>query len=197
VDFEALAKYWDKDKRLIRASNGQIVWDYSERGYFTMDTPAAQAVIGFGGGREHNLGDCVIRYDKPFANIYVAAKDRGQTLATARQWVILALARTQDKGAVIEETSMDPLVKAPAPEAKGRPEDRIADMLKNPTLLIEPVKATLTVKRAGPFKAYALDHDGCKPEKATEIPVAQAAGAQQITLDGAQYRTMYYVIEFE
>jgi len=41
VAMTGLDKYWDREKKVLCASNGQIVWDYSERGSFAVDTPAA------------------------------------------------------------------------------------------------------------------------------------------------------------
>lgn len=196
VEMSELPKYWDAEQRLLRASNGQILWDYSGRGFFTVDTPAAQAIIGFGGGREHALGDVAVRYDNAFANVYVAAQKPGQTLAKADQIVILTIARTANRGDLLEETCMELLERGRRESKAKSPADKRADDLANPRLLVEPVVATVTLKRAEPCRVFALDHDGCRPAQAVPVPVTKTAAGQQFVLDGTRYRTPYYVVDF-
>jgi hypothetical protein len=197
VAMSNLYKYWDREKKVIHASNGQIVWDYSGRGFFTVDTPAAAAVIGFGGGRRHDLTDVSVQYDNPFANVYLAASRQDQTLADADQVVIMTLARTANQGHILEETEMAPLVRGRRDSRARTPEDKRADYLANPRLLIEPVKATVTLKWQDSCRVYALDHDGCKPAAASEIKVENTRDGQRFTLDGRQTRAMYYLVDFE
>jgi hypothetical protein len=187
-----VAKYWDQEKKVIRASNGQVVWDYAGRGFITVDTPVGGAVIGFGGEREHALSDMTIRYDNPFANVYVVAEKPGQTLANAEQLIILTMARTANKGDVYEETHSTPLVSRAVERTARGAEHQREEYMSNPTLIIEPVKTAITWKDARPFKVYALDHDGCKTARPIEVPVSN----RQFVLDGAKYQTMYYAVEF-
>jgi hypothetical protein len=196
VKMSNLDKYWDREKKVIRASTGQIVWDYSGRGFFTVDTPAAAAVIGFGGGSNHELTDVSVQYDNPFANVYLAARRQGQTLADADQVVIMTLARTANQGDILEETEMAPLVRGQRDSRARTPEDKRADYLANPRLLVEPVKANITLKRQDSCRVYALDHDGCKPATAREIRVESTSDGVRFTLDGHQTRTLYYLVEF-
>jgi hypothetical protein len=192
VEMSQVARYWDQEKKVIRASNGQVVWDYAGRGFITVDTPVGAAVIGFGGGREHALSDMTIRYDNPFANVYVVAAKPEQTLANAEQLIILTMARTANKGDVYEETRSTPLVKRVVERKARGAEQQREEYLSNPTLIVEPVKATITLAGTRPFRVCALDHDGCKPATPVELPV----GNRQFTLDGAKYQTMYYLVEF-
>jgi len=197
IETADLSRHWDKEGRLIRASNGQIVWDYSGRGFFTVDTPAGQAVIGFGGGRAHALSDVTVSYDNPFANVYVVPADRGETLADARRLLIMALGRTADRGDVLEETALRPFHRPEQQWPGGGRDGVIRHMLGNPTLIFEPVALTVTLKRDEPCRVYALDPDGRLPETPVEVPVERTAGGQWLRLDGSRYRTMYYLIEFE
>ena len=193
-----LNRYWDRERRLIRASNGQIVWDYSGRGFFTVDTDAGQAVIGFGGGeREHALSDVSIAYDAPFANVYVVPRRPGETLANARSLVVMVLGRTADEGDVLEETTITPLATADRPHPGGGRQGAIRHWIENPVLLFEPVRATLTLRRDEAFRVYALDHDGRLPRPPHEVPVTRTQEGLQFTLDGARYDTMYYLVEFD
>jgi hypothetical protein len=133
-----------------------------------------------------------IRYDNPFANVYVVAAKPEQTLANAEQLIILTMARTANKGDVYEETRSTPLVKRVVERKARGAEQQREEYLSNPTLILEPVKATITLAGTRPFRVCALDHDGCKPATPVELPV----GNRQFTLDGAKYQTMYYLVEF-
>ena len=190
-----LDRYWDREKRVIRASNDQIEWDYSGRGFFTVDAPGGQAVIGFGGGRRHSLGDVELSYDAPFANVYVVPRRRGETLADARSLLIMVLGRTADRGDVLEETAMQPLKTEERPYPGGGREGAIRHWLENPALLFEPVRATVTLKGRRNARVYALDHDGRKPADAMEIPVERTGGGVRFTLDGAKSEAVYYLVE--
>jgi hypothetical protein len=195
VETPGLDACWDKTRRIIRATTGQIVWDYSRRGFFTVDTPASKAVIGYGGGRLHEFDGVSIEYDKPFANVYIAAQKPGQTLANADAIVILVLARTANKGDILEETSMRELHREDI-QLTGSKEKKTATLMANPRLIIEPVTATITFDRKSPCRVYALDHDGCKPAAACEIQVESTRDGQRFTLDGHQTQTLYYLVDF-
>jgi hypothetical protein len=197
VEMSRLDKYWDRAARVIRASNGQIVWDYSSRGFFTVDTPAAAAVIGFGGGRQHELTHVSVRYDNPFANVYLTARNPGQTLVDADQVVIMTLARTANQGDVLEETEMAPLVRDKRDSSARTPEQKRTDYLAHPRLLIEPVRATVILKRTKPCRVYALDHDGCSPAAVREIAVEHTRDGQRFVLDGHRTQAVYYLVAFD
>ena len=47
VDF---AKYWDKDKKVVRSLTGELTWDYG-RQLVTVGTPKTQAIVGRTGGQ--------------------------------------------------------------------------------------------------------------------------------------------------
>ncbi len=205
-----LDRYWDRERRIIRASNGQIVWDYSGRGFFTVDTEAGQAVIGFGGGRQHVLSDVTVSYDVPFANVYVVPRHPGETVAEARSLVILVLGRTADEGDVLEEGAMTPFRTVEPPHTDGGRAEAIRHWIENPVLIFEPVRATLTLSHehgiSNPFhqtgqwpsfRVYALDHDGRLPAEPVQVPVMRTADGQQFVLDGSRYQTMYYLVTFE
>lgn len=190
-----LGRYWDREKSIIRASNGQILWDYSGRGFFTVDTPGGQAVVGFGGGRRHILGGVELSYDVPFANVYLVPRRPGETLVNAGSLLLMVLGRTADRGDVLEETTITPLKTTEAPHPGGGRAGAIRHWTENPTLLFEPVNLTVTLKRDAPCRVYVLDHDGRRTADAVEIPVRRTPDGMQFTVDGAKYRTMYYLLE--
>ena len=142
-------------------------------------------------------GDCQLFDLKTKVNVYVAASIQDQKLADANQVVIMTLARTANQGDILEETEMAPLVRGRRDSRARTPEDKRADYLANPRLLVEPVKAIVTLKWQDSCRVYALDHDGCKPAAASEIKVENTRDGQRFTLDGRQTRAMYYLVDFE
>ena len=63
-------------------------------------------------------------------------------------------------------------------------------------VVLEPVAVTIELKRKGPCRVFALDHGGRKTDPPVEVPVEQTADGCRIVLDGAKYRTPYYVVGF-
>ena len=57
-------------------------------------------------------------------------------------------------------------------------------------ILMEPVKAHVTLKRAGTPQVFALDHDG----KITATKIAVKNGGFEI--DGARDKTPYYLVRY-
>ena len=55
---------------------------------------------------------------------------------------------------------------------------------------MEPVKAAITISKAGAPKLTLLDHDGLR----TQTTLAVKDGT--FTIDGARDKTPYYLIEF-
>ena len=173
--------YIDEEAHTVRSTTGQLLWDVSGEGYFTVDTPGTKGVVGYGGGRSHELGEVTIEQGSPYAHIYVTATDKDAEIATDDSLLVTAMARMVDKGTEFDAFSEAPLVRVPP---------------KVGPLLIEPVRATITIKRDGPCRVYALDHDGRKPADAAEIPVEKTPDGLRFTVDGTKHKTVYYVVEW-
>jgi hypothetical protein len=201
---EDLSRYIDHEKGIIRAAGGQVVWDYGGRGFYSVDTASTQAVIGFGGGRKHELTDCTISYENPFANVYVVAREPGAALADARQILIMTIARTAAEGSLLEETVIRPLS---VPQREPIPGNRhdlfVKRQLEEPVLRLEPVQAGVAIKRGGSCRVYPLDHDGRRRGHSSlvpggdVVPVQRVGDEWRIGLDGRRFLTPYYLVEFE
>jgi hypothetical protein len=63
--------------------------------------------------------------------------------------------------------------------------------------VLEPVMATIELKRQGRCRVFALDHGGRKTSSPVEVPVERSPNGWRLALDGAAYNTHYYVAEFE
>jgi len=174
------AAFIDKTSRVVRSNTGQLVWDYSGQGFFAVDTPGAKAVIGHAGGRIFDLGGVGIAPQTPFANIYVVALGSGETIASARRLLISATARMVDAGTVFDELGDRPLQ---APEARKGP------------LMIEPVKAVIELRGKAECVVHPLDHGGRFQTPQAQVPVEKTGAGCSFTIDGATYRTVYYLVE--
>ena len=154
------------------SATGQLRWHPAAaggtRGWFTVDTPATQAVVGFAGGQHFDLHDVAVDPATPFAAIYLTAQERDRTLADSHAVLVSALARVRNTGMKIVSGHL--LERGAAP------------------VLVEPVAATLTFKRGGTPTVYLLDHAGHRT--GVTLPVTDG----KVTLDGARDRTPYYLV---
>jgi len=168
-----LAPYRAKDGAYV-SCNQQLRWypgDSRKAGYFTMNTSATKAVVGFAQGRACELGDVSITPATRFAAIYVTAKAPDGTLATAKEWLVVAIARARNTGMKVLDDS------------------HLLSPGSTP-ILMEPVKARIALRRPGIPTVTLLDHDGYRTEKT--LPVS--AGAFEI--DGARDHTCYYLVSY-
>jgi hypothetical protein len=166
-----LSRFVDAERKIVRSNTGQLTWNYAGQGFFTIDTPGTQAVVGFASGLDHKFADVTVRLETPFALLYVTSLDRKKPIAQAGSLLVMALARSANTGMLVN--------------AAGA----ITERGKAPVLL-EPVKATIVLRRKGKYRVHALDHDGKRREG-----VAAFETASQFTIDGARDRAMYYLVE--
>ncbi len=157
---------------VIKSVTGQLAWDTSGQGFFTVNTAGTKAVVGFTGGKEQTLGDVKVRLDTPFASLFLTALEPGEDLASGKRALITVLARESNTGFTY-----------------FAPDDRI---LKNggPPILLEPVKATVAIAGRRIASVNVLDHDG----RRTDRTLAVTDG--QFTLDGAKDKAIYYEVVF-
>ena len=160
---------------VIQSSTQQLRWyagsDAAASGYFTIDTPRTQAMVGFADGVTQPLQDVAITSHSPFAAIYVTAQGIQDDLATGDRLLVVALARARNTGMQFDDGGKRLVEKG------------------GPPILLEPVKATLQFNRPG-AKVYRLDHDG--------LPTGQSLPVDQdrFIIDGQRDKTPYYLIDF-
>lgn len=176
-------RFMDDTRGVLRSASGQVRWDYSGRGYFTLDTPGTQGVVGFAGGKQHRLTDVSITVSNPLAFVYISAMNRDGTIAGDSSLIITTIGRVLRKGTVTDEVTMNAVQKPDSPDAAGE--------------LVEPVVATIELQRTDPCRIVALDHAGRKSGHGAEVPVERMPGGCRFTLDGGRCKTMYYLVEFE
>ena len=182
IDFNAAAgaknvsnwdKYWDKTKKTVRASTGQLEWHYGGKGYFTINTPGTRGVVGFAEGAAQRLGDVTLQTDNPFAVVLVSSLEKDRALGNCRRMLVTTVARARNTNMAYNADTTQLLQPGEAP------------------ILLEPVRLTLGFARKGRPVVHVLDHDGVRTGRT--VPV-QAGSVQ---LDGARTKTMYYEVEWQ
>jgi len=182
VDFTAMPKEtatfplqpYEINGALISATK-ELAW--SERttlngGFFTMNTPATKAVVGFAQGKTFALGEVTIESQSHYGAIYLTVREPQGTIQTAKDLLIVAIARSRNTG------------------EKFSPDGAALLTRGNGPILMEPVKARLTLRRTGTPQVFALDHDG--KLTSTKIPFVNGV----IEIDGERDKTPYYLIRY-
>lgn len=158
------------------SSTGQLRWKEagSEKlgGWFTIDTPGTQAIVGFAQGQSYPLGDVTITPQCLFAAIYVTAREPDKDIAGSGKLLIVALSRARNSGMQFNDAG-----------------DSLLDRGK-PPILLEPVKATVIIRKPGEPRVYPLTHDGLRTGRT--LPLENGV----LTIDTARDKTPYYLVDF-
>jgi hypothetical protein len=169
-----MSKYM-KDGAIVSAT-GQLTWmggAEKTSGWFTINSEGTKAVVGFADGKSFDLGQVSIVPTGRFAAIYVTAQSKDKTIDTDNKLVIVAMARARNEGMNLNDDETKLL-------SPGEPNK----------IVLEPVKATITLKRPGNPKVIVLDQDGLRTDKT--LPVQDGV----FTIDGARDKTPYYLVEY-
>jgi hypothetical protein len=165
---------YEKGGQIVSAT-GQLRWKEAagkSGGYFSMDTPGTKAVVGFAAGQKCELGTVTIESESRFAAIYVTAREPQKTIDSSRELLIVAVARARNSGMKFSPAG-DKMLTAGIPP-----------------ILMEPVKAKITLRKEGRPKAVLLDHDG-RPTGKT-LPLEEGS----LLIDGARDKTPYYLLRY-
>jgi hypothetical protein len=141
-------------------------------GFFTLNSPATKAVVGFASGQKLALGSVTIEPQSRYGAVYLTVRGPQGTVETARELLIVALARARNTGQKLSPDGSALLARGEGP------------------IVMEPVKARLTVRRAGTPQVFALDHDG------RLTPTALTVRNGVIEIDGARDKTPYYLVRY-
>lgn len=168
-----------KDGTTLVSSTKQLRWTPGttpQSGFFTINTPATQALIGFARGTTHKLADVTITvspsttgHSAPFAAIYITAPDKSDTLATAPTLLITALSRARNLDASWNQAGTQLLSPGKGP------------------IILESIPAQITFSRP-PKRAELLTHDG--------LPTGKTLPLKDNTLDLTNAQTPYLLIHF-
>lgn len=166
--FPDLARF--RDGTAIVSATKQLRWETAGRGFFTIDTAGTKGVVGFAAGRPRRLGDVTIELESPYASVLLTALDKAATLKNAERALLTVVARNSNTG--FKYFSID---------------DRILDNGRGP-ILLEPVRATISIGGRAVTAVHILDHAGARSGKTLEVR------SGRFTVDGARDRALYYEI---
>ena len=164
---------YQKNGTLISATK-QLRWKEGKSkldGYFTIDSDATKAVVGFADKQRCELGQVTIKPECRYAAIYVVAQEKDKNIDTSKKLLVVAIARARNTDMKIIDGT------------------RLLDKGHSP-ILLEPVKAEITIKKKGKPVVHVLDHAGARTGKKLKI------NNGTFTIDGAQDKTCYYLIEY-
>ncbi len=164
----------------IASDTGELLWEATEKraGRLTINTPRAQAAIGWVGGRTLKTDDAEFQLKTPFCAVSLVALD-GQPLARSKKILLVAAARYANTGMEwnAERTS-------------------VGDKWGGPPLLIEAVEGEIVLRRAaGTAALQAVPLDGCGRPR-TERPAEPAKRDAGIVVPlHANDATVWYVLQ--
>ena len=167
-----LESYIDVVNKRVTSNTGELMWDYSGRGYSTINTPGTQGMIGFPEGKELQLNDITLRTANEFAVILATSLDESKSIADTKRILITTVARARNTGMEYnaDKTTLVNVGTAP--------------------IVLEPVDLTLMIERKGKPKIHVLDHAGNRTGKT--VPVRKGTAH----LDGGVYKAIYYELEY-
>lgn len=163
-----LSPYRDGD--WLRSATGQLAWNRSGQGYFTLDTPATKGVVGHAGGEDHRLGEVTLSFDNPFAVVLLTSLDKTGTLDNARRALLTVVSQARNTGMRYSE------------------DFTVLEEVGGPPVLMESIRGELHYSRLPGAMVYPLDHDGVRSSR--PIPLADARFAFDTAID----KTVYYEI---
>jgi len=166
-----LKKYFEEG--FLVSSTKQLRWKEANEpagGFFTLDTPATKAVVGFAASRPCDLGELTITSQSRFAVIYVTAIEHEATLGNAKRLLAVVMARARNTSMKFSPAGNELMVKGASP------------------VLMEPVRVDLVWRGRPIQQVNILNHDGVRTGKTLQ------ALNNQFTLDGQTDQTPYYEI---
>jgi len=168
-----LSKFWNSEKKYIKSTTGELVWDYSKNGFFTINTSGTKGAIGFTSNKKIKLSTIEIQTKTPFAVVLVSSLEKDETINTSKHILITTIARAQNTGMEFnkEKTALLKLGNAP--------------------ILLEPVDTKITFKNRKITNVIALDHVGNRTKSNVDFK------GEMVHFMGEKYRTMYYEVILE
>lgn len=167
-----VSNYWDQSKKEIHSVTEQLVWNYADKGFVTINSPGTKGFIGFSNGEPQQLGDVSVKVNSDFAVVLVSSLDKDLPISTADRLLITTIARATNTGLTYNEDKTRLLEVGTAP------------------ILMEPVNVLITITRSGDAILRQLDHVG----RRTGVESAVADG--RFILDGEGSQTFYYEVAY-
>lgn len=163
----------NSSEKVISSTTGELMWDFSEKGFITIDTDGTKGIIGFASGQEFDLGGWKLSVENEFSVIYLTSLDREKGLNETNRILITALGRAKNSGMEYSEDESYLLNKGEAP------------------VQMEAIIFKLKSGRQDVPLVKPLDHMG-RPT-GEEITLEN----NEINIDGRMHKTIYYLLEYK
>jgi len=168
-----LSKFWNLDKNKIKSNTGQLEWDYSKDGFFTINTKGTKGTVGFTSNKKIKLSNIELQTKTPFAVVLISSLEKSNTINTSNHILITTIARAKNIGMEYNNEKTELINVGEAP------------------ILLEPVNTKITFNNRKIKKVIALDHVG----NSTTINVD--FNNETVHFKGEKYKTMYYEVILE
>jgi hypothetical protein len=168
--FPDMAKY--DQNRMIASTTKQLMWDYTDKGYFTLNSAGTKAVVGFAQDKDLRLGNYNFTVRCPYASIFLTSLEKGKDLSQTKTALLTAVSRNSNSGYKILIV-----------------DNRMLDNGKAP-ILLEPVQAGITSGRAI-AAVNILDLDGQRTGRT--LPIKE----NSFEINSASEKTIYYEVVFK
>lgn len=165
-----LSTLW-KDSAMY-STTGQLMWSERGKGFFTINTPGTKGFVGFAKNKELKLGEVTLKTDNEFAVVFITSLDKEKGIDDGSMLLVTTIARAQNTGMKFNVDHSELLERGEAP------------------LILEPVSLRLNIDRKSKPKITVLDHSGKKTDQIIK------ADGEWISLDGAQTKAIYYLLEY-
>jgi hypothetical protein len=181
VDPQAVAP---KEAVAWKSSGDILVWSANGKrsGLYTASGERSVAVVGFAAGKPQRIGPVEMTIESPaFAAVTVSSLD-GQPLTESRRLLVTACARTENTGQKWNEARTS-----------------VGDQWGRAPVLIEPVRATITLTRAvagGKGSATLIPLDGSGKPAASVPAEKRDDGSLRVRL-GDGTATLWYIVDIE
>jgi Beta-galactosidase len=157
---------------VITSTTGQLKWDTSDKGFFTIDTEGTKAVVGSAAEKPQTLGDVTITSHTPYASIILTALDQNSTLRTTQSALLMVVARAVNTNFTVNLINNHMLNPGTAP------------------LLMEPVKVDIAITGRDISAVNILSQNGVLTNKT--LPVQNGV----FHVNSADDQTIYYQVKF-
>jgi hypothetical protein len=154
----------------VKSATGQLRWVQGEKGYFTFRTDFSAGMVGFGGGKRHDLDGVSFSVENEFAVVMITSLQRNKPLATADSLLITVMARARNTDMTFNADHTELLSVGQAP------------------VEIEPVRFSLFLPFYKKWNASTLDPTGHVARRLKPIKKGL------LNANGAETQAFYYLL---
>ncbi len=168
-----LSEFTDTENKIIKSNTNELEWNYSGRGYFTINTEGTKGIVGFTNGKRIKIDYLSLQTKNPFAVVLLTSLEKGKSIAESKHILITTMARVKNNGMKYDSDKTELMSVGSAP------------------ILLEPEDVEIYLTGYKIMNAKVLDHIGNPTDKKITFK------RNSIILNGKSYKTMYYELFIE